>query len=148
MNLGLEVKLFHPRSKMGSWKDLEASSRGSREMDGSRVEGGSRGELSPFRRRMKHSRKVKSQHLSLSQLLQVRGSFPRLSAGVRHWGGGGKAVRVWGLGCRDGGAQGHSGTATPELSGTMAQLPRCCSLTCPAARDILLLSPAKAQLMP
>lgn len=36
---------------------------------------------------------VKSQHLSLSQLLQVRGSFPRLSAGVRHWG---KAVRGWG----------------------------------------------------
>lgn len=53
---------------------------------------GWRGELSPLGED-EARQEVKSQHLSLSQLLQVRGSCPRLSPGEGREG--------WGLRCRD-----------------------------------------------
>lgn len=119
VRLWLEVKLFPPRSKAGSWEDLEASSScgpsGSREMDGFRVGRRQQGGAQPVQEEDEAQQEVKSQHLSLSQLLQVRGSFPRLSAGVRHWGEGSESL---GAGVPGQGAQPHSGTATPVPSGT------------------------------
>lgn len=124
VRLWLEVKLFPPRSKAGSWEDLEASSScgpsGSREMDGFRVGRRQQGGAQPVQEEDEAQQEVKSQHLSLSQLLQVRGSFPRLSAGVRPWGEGSESL---GLGCQGRGLSPTQGQPPLCPAGPWGQLP-------------------------
>lgn len=109
VRLWLQVKLFPPHSKLGSGQTWRPPAVGAGRWMSSGWRGGSRGGAQPIQEEDEAQQEVKSQHLSLSQLLQVTGSFPRLSVGS---GTGRKAGR-------DRGAQPQAGTATPVPAGTL-----------------------------